>query len=201
MSLNNMNSMNDRNEEVKESRVQRKKCKAEDMRSIILAYGIFLVAWALVIHIVFTQILVSAHVPSGSMEPTLNVGDRYIGNRLAYKDGATPERYDVVMFYAPDEPETLYVKRVIGLPGETVTIKNGKVYIDDSEIPLDDSFILETMDYEAPMVFRVPMNCYFMMGDNRNESYDSRYWDNPYVSLGAIIAKASIKYWGGLATL
>lgn len=82
---------------------------------------------------------INARVPSGSMEQTIMTGDRVFGNRLAYKN-KEPERFDIVIFKYPDDPSQLFVKRVIGLPGETVNIVDGKVYINDSEEPLDDSF-------------------------------------------------------------
>ena len=84
------------------------------------------------------------------------------------------------------------------MPGETVTINEGKVYINDSDTPLDDSFIREPMETEGKSTYKVPEDSYFMMGDNRNESYDSRFWDNPYVSKDKIVAKASLRYWKGI---
>ena len=81
-------------------------------------------------------LIINADVPTGSMENTIMPGDRLIGNRLAFlKD--TPERGDVVIFHYPDDEEELYVKRVIGLPGEEVRIDDGKIYIDGSETPLE----------------------------------------------------------------
>ena len=84
------------------------------------------------------------------------------------------------------------------MPGETVTIKDGKIYINGSDTPLDDSFIREPMETESKSTYKVPEDSYFMMGDNRNESYDSRFWDNPYVSKDKIVAKASLRYWKGI---
>lgn len=84
-------------------------------------------------------LIINADVPTGSMENTIMPGDRLIGNRLAFlKD--TPERGDVVIFHYPDDEEELYVKRVIGLPGEEVRIDDGKIYIDGSETPLEEDY-------------------------------------------------------------
>ena len=87
-----------------------------------------------------------------------------------------------------------FIKRVIGLPGETVTIRDGKVYINDSTEPLRDDFCPETPvgDFGP---YEVPEGCYFMLGDNRNVSKDSRYWLNPYVEKDKIIGKAFLRYW------
>ena len=91
-----------------------------------------------VVFIVNNVLLINAKIPSESMEDTIMTGDRIFGNRLAYinKD---PQRFDIVIFKYPDDETQLFIKRVIGLPGETVEIRDGKVYIDGSETPLDDS--------------------------------------------------------------
>ena len=101
---------------------------------------IFVVAVVLVVN---NFLLINARVPSESMENTIMTGDRFFGNRLAYLFD-DPERFDIVVFKYPDDESQLFVKRVIGLPGETVEIKDGKVYINGSQTPLDDSFTPET---------------------------------------------------------
>ena len=138
-------------------------------------------------------LIINADVPTGSMENTIMPGDRLIGNRLAFlKD--TPERGDVVIFHYPDDEEELYVKRVIGLPGEVVEIKDGKVYIDGSPTPLDDSFIPEKM-IGSYGPYTVPENSYFMLGDNRNDSKDSRSWKNKFVRFDQLVGKAIVRYY------
>lgn len=116
-----------------------------------------------------------------------------LGNRLAYiKDD--PERYDIVIFKYPDDPSKIFIKRVIGLPGETVTVKDGKIYIDGKEQTQAVSFCSEEMAGSFGP-YEVPEDSYFVMGDNRNNSLDSRYWDNTYVKKEAILAKAGFRYW------
>ena len=112
-----------------------------------------------VVLIVNNFLLINARVPSESMEKTIMTGDRFFGNRLAYLFD-DPERFDIVVFKYPDDESQLFVKRVIGLPGETVEIKDGKVYINGSETPLDDSFTPETPTgdygpYVVPELFYV----------------------------------------------
>lgn len=149
----------------------------------IAAYTLIL----LVIVIFFKFVLMLSPIPSASMENTIMTGDLVISTRFNAKD---IERYDVMIFEFPDDPNIDYIKRVIGLPGETITINDGHVYADG--VLLDESFINEPMDASKSMTFEVPEDCYFMMGDNRNHSYDSRYWDNTYVPLEAFKAKAQI---------
>lgn len=152
-----------------------------------------------VVLIVNNFLLINAKIPSESMEDTIMTGDRIFGNRLAYLFGE-PQRYDIVIFKYPDDETQLYIKRVIGLPGETVEIRDGKVYIDGSETPLDDSFTPETpVGNYGP--YTVPEGCYFMLGDNRNYSKDSRFWQNPYVEKEKILGKAMLKYFPGFKLL
>lgn len=91
--------------------------------------------------VVFVEqvIVINARIPSPSMENTIMTGDQIFGNRLAYVK-SDPQRYDIVIFYYPDDEKQKFIKRVIGLPGETVTIRDGKVYINDSTEPLRDDF-------------------------------------------------------------
>ena len=145
---------------------------------------IFVVVFVLVVN---NFLIINAKIPSESMENTIMTGDRIFGNRLAYLLG-DPERYDIVIFRYPDDESQLFIKRVIGLPGETVEIIDGKVYIDGSETPLDDSFTPETPTGNYGP-YTVPEGCYFMLGDNRNNSRDSRFWQNPYVEEDKILEK------------
>lgn len=138
----------------------------------------------------------SAVVPTGSMEETVMTGSRIVINRLAYLC-STPQRGDIVSFYYPDDGETLYLKRIIGLPGETIKGVDGKVYINGNEIEDYTSNVFR--DDFGP--YTIPNDCYFMMGDNRSNSWDSRYWDNKYVSESEIIGKAEIEYYPEIKVL
>ncbi len=158
------------------------------------------IALALVLAFIINSfIIVNATVPTGSMENTIMPNDRIIALRLTYYF-EKPERGDIVVFKYPDDESVLYVKRVIGLPGETVDIRDGKVYIDGSETPLADEYVKETpLGDFGP--YEVPEGHYFMMGDNRNESKDSRYWDNTYVAENKILGKVYLKYFPGVKFL
>ena len=148
-----------------------------------------------IIILVNTFLLINANIPSASMEKTVMTHDRIFGNRLAYRS-SDPSRYDIIIFRYPDDPsgKTLFIKRVIGLPGETVNIRAGRVYINGSSEPLDDSFCPEKpMGDFGP--YEVPEDSYFVMGDNRNDSNDSRFWENTYVSRDHILGRAFFRYW------
>lgn len=152
-----------------------------------------IVSAALIAFVLNTFIIANSEVPSGSMENTIMTGDRVIGSRLSYRF-EDPKRGDIAIFRFPDNEKIYYVKRIIGLPGETVDIVDGKVYINGSDEPLDEPYIREPMIPEEPMHFEVPENCYFMMGDNRNYSMDARRWENTYVKREKIIAKVLFRY-------
>ena len=157
---------------------------------------IFVLIFVLVVN---NFLIINAKIPSPSMENTIMTGDRIFGNRLAYVLG-DPPWCDIVIFRYPDDESQLFIKRIIGLPGETVEITDGKVYIDGSETPLDDSFTPETPTGNYGP-YTVPENCYFMLGDNRNNSKDSRFWQNTYVERDAILGKAVLKYFPGIKFL
>lgn len=138
-------------------------------------------------------LIMNTVVPSGSMEDTIPKPSRIISLRVSYWF-SDPERGDVILFDPPDGGDYYYVKRVIGLPGETVEVRDGKVYINDAEEPLDEPYVkgIPTGDFGP---YQVPEGYYFVMGDNRNNSSDSRYWNTPYVSRDSIHAKAVFGYW------
>lgn len=141
-------------------------------------------------------VVASALVPTGSMEQTVMAGSRIVINRLAYLYDV-PQRGDIVSFYYPDDGETLYLKRIMGLPGEVIEGIDGKVYI-DGEMILD---FTENMFFEDFGPYEVPKDCYFMMGDNRSNSWDSRYWTNKFVDIENIIGKAEFEYYPEIKVL
>lgn len=160
----------------------------------ILSWILTVAAAVIVALLLNNFVLINAKIPSGSMENTIKEGDRLIGNRLAYIK-ADPKRGDIVIFKFPDDESQNYVKRVIGLPGETVRVEAGKVYINNSKEPLKENYLKEKWTVETgPFLFQVPKDCYLVMGDNRNNSYDARYWTNTYVKKDKILGKAGFRY-------
>ncbi|BAY10010.1 signal peptidase I [Calothrix sp. NIES-2098] len=134
------------------------------------------------------------YIPSGSMEPTLQINDKLIIDKISY-DFSTPKRGDIVVFnptqtLTAENFHDAFIKRVIGLPGEKVAVKNGKVYINDT--PLKENYLEAKPDYQwGPVV--VPAGSYLVLGDNRNNSYDSHYWG--FVPGNKIVGKAILRFW------
>lgn len=156
-----------------------------------------IISWLLVIAIaigiatfVDKVIILNVKVPTGSMENTIMINDRVITLRLAYLL-SDPKRGDIIVFPYPDDETTLYIKRIIGLPGETIEGKKGDVYIDG--VMIDEPYITSSLDDDfGPYV--IPEDGYFMMGDNRAISEDARYWENKFVMRDKIKGKALLKY-------
>lgn len=141
-----------------------------------------------------TFVAEARYIPSSSMEPTLEINDRLIIEKLSYHFRA-PERGDVVVF---NPTETLkeqnfheaFIKRVIGLPGDTIEVKNGRVYVNNE--PLLEKYIAEKPLYDYGPV-TVPKGQYLVLGDNRNNSYDSHYWG--FVPQENLIGRAVVRFW------
>jgi len=175
----------------------------EYAESIVIAVVMALIIKAFVIQ--------AFKIPSGSMIPTLKIGDHILvnkfiyGTKLPFSDSIIiplrrPNRGDIIVFKFPDDEKKDFIKRVIGLPGDIVEIKGKKVYINGS--PIDDSYAvhsdpmlypsgIQPRDNFGPLT--VPQDSYFVMGDNRDFSLDSRYWG--FVKLNKIKGKAFIIYW------
>jgi len=141
-----------------------------------------------------TFVAEARYIPSSSMEPTLEINDRLIIEKVSYhfKD---PQRGDVVVFNPTEALKQqnftdAFIKRVIGLPGDTVEVKGGRVYV-NGEI-LREKYIEEDPEYDYGPV-TVPENQYLVLGDNRNNSYDSHYWG--FVPKENLIGKAMVRFW------
>lgn len=176
---------------------QEEKPKFSLVRELFSWVKIFLIAMVIA-YCINNFVIINANVPSGSMENTIMTGDRMIGLRTAYWFNE-PKRGDIVIFKNPDDENETFVKRLIGLPGEKVVIKDAKIYINDSEKPLKEDYLPEEWTRgngaDKALEFNVPDDGYFMLGDNRNLSRDARYWTNTYVTMDQIIAKAKWVYW------
>lgn len=135
-------------------------------------------------------------IPSPSMVPTLAVGDRLLVEKVSYRFHE-PHKGDIVVFEPPPQLQEYgytasqaFIKRVVGLPGQTVQITQGRVYVDGQ--PLAEDYILEAPAYEMPPV-EVPDDSLFVMGDNRNDSNDSHVWG--FLPAQNVIGRAAVRFW------
>ena len=154
---------------------------------IAIALGIAL----LVVHFVAVRSVVDGN----SMNPTLTNGDNLVVGRIQYAFSG-PERFDIIVFELKNDPGTHYIKRVIGLPGETVQIKEGAVYINGkllSEDTYGNAAILRPGRASEPLT--LGEGEYFVMGDNRNNSQDSRYNEPGNIQKSQIVGKAVLRIW------
>ena len=158
-----------------------------------------------VIFVIFTRAFIfqQSKIPSGSMEDTLLIGDYIMVNRYVYSPADTAferailpvrdvRRGDVIVFKFPDEPETDYIKRVVGIPGDSLEIRKGIVYVNGER--MDDPFVKEAYRLQDTYpAFTVPEGRYWVMGDHRDRSSDSRVWG--FVSRDLIKGRALLIWW------
>ncbi|MCB2226247.1 MAG: signal peptidase I [Desulfarculaceae bacterium] len=173
--------------------------------------------WAVVLALIIRTWGVQAFkIPSGSMKPTLLIGDHLLvskssyGLKLPFSDVVVipignPERGDIVVFRFPEDKDKDFIKRIIGLPGESIEVRNKAVYINGKKLDehwghFTDKVVLpsgvQPRDNYGPVT--VPKDHYFVMGDNRDQSYDSRFWfggRGGFVPREDILGKAFIIYW------
>ena len=170
------------------------KRKKPDKKSLIkeIRDYIFLIILAFAFAFLMNKfVYANAEVPTGSMIPIVQPGDRLIINRLSYLF-EDPKRGDIVMFAYPDNEKKNYLKRIIGLPGEKLEIREGLIYINDRETPLSENYLNDEPNGDFGP-YNVPEGCYFMLGDNRDNSLDAREWKNKYVKKEKIVGKAWLK--------
>lgn len=140
--------------------------------------------------IIRTFILQPFYIPTGSMEPNLMVQDHIIVNKIGYRFWE-PQRGDIVVFRFPKDPSKDFVKRLIGLPGDKVEIRKSKLYINGNLVP--EKYLPAGLEFGSFGPTVIPENSYFMMGDNRNNSDDSRSWG--VLPRENVIGKAVLIYW------
>jgi signal peptidase I len=185
--------------------------------NLVKEYLPTLAAAGLIVIVVRSFIAEPRYIPSSSMEPTLQINDRLIIEKLSYKF-RKPLRGEVVVFNPPavaavPDSSLVYIKRLIGLPGDRISIRDGKVFVNgkalkepytkeppDYTLPTEDRtkcqncFLPDTLvEPDKTLSFTVPPNSYWMMGDNRNNSLDSHAWG--FLPEQNIVGRASFRYW------
>lgn len=152
--------------------------------------------WAIIIALIVRFIFIgNFKIPSTSMVPTFKVGDRLLSNNIIYKI-RPPRRGEVVIFKYPEDPKRDFVKRLIGLPGERLQIKDGGIYINDEKLtsgPISEIYYYSSGYFEYYKEIEIPKSNYFVLGDNSVDSHDSRYWG--FVPEEKMLGKAVFIYW------
>jgi signal peptidase I len=174
-----------------------------------LEYAAIVVVAVLVALAVQAWLLKPYRIPSGSMLDTLRPGDRVLVNRVVYHL-REPERGDVIVFRYPEDPEVVFIKRVVGVPGDLLEVRDGRLRVNGDEVP--EPYVHRTLGRIDPTVaqatiagstmhdpwslaepYRIPEGNYFVMGDNRTDSDDSRDWGT--VPRTAIVGEGLATYW------
>ncbi len=182
-----------------------------DVKSKFREYLEAIVIAVVIAFFIRTFVVQAFKIPSGSMKPTLQIGDHILVTKFIYGVKipilrktlipiSDPKRGDIVVFIYPEDRSKDFVKRVIGIAGDTIEIKSKKIYLNG--LPYTDNFSVYTDDMIIPGEAQprdnygpktVPPNSLFVMGDNRDQSYDSRFWG--FVDLKDVLGKAFIIYW------
>ena len=182
-----------------------------DIKSKFREYAEAIVIAVLIAFFIRTFIIQAFKIPSGSMKPTLQIGDHILVTKFIYGvkipiirktivSISEPKRGDMVVFIYPEDRSKDFVKRVIGIGGDNIEIRNKKIYLNG--LPYNDNYGVYTDDMIIPGTAQprdnfgpvtVPSGSVFVMGDNRDQSYDSRFWG--FVDLRDVLGKAFIIYW------
>jgi signal peptidase I len=185
--------------------------KVSNKKSRMREYTEALVIAILLALFIRTFVVQAFKIPSGSMIPTLDIGDHILVNKFIYGTKVpftdkiaipfkTPRRGDIIVFKYPEDEQKDFIKRVIGLPGDTLEVRNKMIYVNGK--PLVESYAFFSDPNTIPMGIQprdnlepvtIPKDSFFVMGDNRDHSLDSRYWG--FVSLNKIKGRAFVIYW------
>jgi len=179
------NLENEINEELDrdEKKAKIKKEALEYLKAILTA---FVLAFFII-----TFVARSFRVDGRSMEPSLHNGERVMVNKLIYRF-SEPDRGDIVVFPYPLEPQSMFIKRIIGIPGDKIMIRDGITYVND--VAIDEPYIYaKSFNDYGPTI--VPEDRVFVMGDNRTDSLDSRFTQVGMISIDSIEGRVEFVYW------
>lgn len=166
-----------------------------------------LIIFGAIVWVLRASVVEAYKIPSGSMIPTLRIGDHILVSKLSYglrlplyerfvAQWSNPKRGDIVVFTQKDDPSTNFIKRVIGLPGDIVEVRGSRVYINNELLPENYARWEEGGLSEGSFgPEQVPPGHVFLLGDNRDHSRDSRFWPEPFLDLQRIKGRALVIYW------
>lgn len=184
---------------------------AKSKKKVILEYAEAIITALILALLIRAYVIQAFKIPSGSMIPSLLIGDHILvtkfiyGTKLPFSDKRIlvlkkPERGDIIVFKYPEDPKRDFIKRVVAIEGDVIEARNKIIYVNGT--PIKEPYTQHTDNSLKPLgieprdnfgPFIVPKNKFFVMGDNRDQSYDSRYWG--YVDIKEIKGKALIIYW------
>lgn len=177
------------------SKCEKKELPPKSFMAAFVSKGGFLREWVIPIiaaigiaFLINKFLIYNVYIPSESMVPTLNVGDKLMVTKVY--DTSKIKRGDIIVFYSEELNETL-IKRAIGLPGDHIVIHDGVVNINGQDIK--ESYVKNNENFDG--VYDVPQNKFLFLGDNRNRSFDSRKWINPYIDASDVQGKARLKFY------
>lgn len=163
----------------------------DTQKAIVKEYVEAIVMAVVLAAFIMTFIARSFSVDGSSMVPTLHDGERVLVDEISYRF-ISPQRGEIIVFKLPGNPRVRYIKRIIGVPGDTVLITEGKVILNGK--PLEEDYLSEPV-YGEFGPYTVPPGAYFVLGDNRNNSEDSRFRRVGFVPRESIIGRAIFRYW------
>lgn len=180
--------------DVKKMGEETKDDKKKDInwKKSLLSWVLIIITAFLLAKLVTVFVIEKVKTPTGSMEPTILTTDRLLLFKLAYLF-SDPERGDIVVIKDKSKSDDPLLKRIIGLPGETISFKDGAVYIDGKLLEEEYLNGIKTLD-KGTTIYQIPEDCYFVMGDNRGPSVDSRKWEHPFVNEKNIEGKIFLRY-------
>ncbi len=177
-----MKKNNQKTKDLKKDIKKRKKSMIRELLETVISAGII----AFIIITFIGQVTV---VRGASMEPTLHDRERLIANKISYRF-ESPERNEIIIFKPPIGIKRNYIKRIIGIPGDKIEIVNGKIYVNDQV--LKEPYVKYRSNENMPPTI-VPADSFFVLGDNRPNSSDSRYWG--FVPRKNVVGKAWVVFW------
>ena len=177
-----MKKSDQKTKDLKKDIKKRKKSMIRELLETVISAGI-------IAFIVITFIGQVTVVRGASMEPTLHDRERLIANKISYRF-EPPERNEIIIFKPPIGIKRNYIKRIIGIPGDKIEIVNGKIYVNDQV--LEEPYV-KHRSYENMPPTIVPADSFFVLGDNRPNSSDSRYWG--FVPRKNVVGKAWVVFW------
>ncbi len=159
--------------------------KKSKNKSSISLFCIYILP-VLALFVIFFGIMYTGKVGSSSMSPTIKTNSIVFANKLSYVK-KEPQRGDIILFKSDEADERVVCKRIIGIPGDNIEFKNGYVYINGAQC--EESYLNPAVETNCNKTFMVPEGSYFVLGDNRENSFDSRMYNNPYILKSSIIGK------------